>query len=303
MDRNQHLPLVSFCTQTYNSARWIEGLLNCAKNQTYPNLELIISDDCSTDNTVQLVRDWIALNGERFSRCVLVSTTHNLGYAGNKANAEKQCQGDYIKSIDSDDLIDNTFIEKAVYILEQKKEYSFLFTNSITITQDGYEQEPPYYVGKDAFHALFMLDLWINTNTWFYRREVMESTSYRPEMFLSEDYLRLLEIASKYRLYHLDEYLSYCRRDYDKAPTNMFHWYVSQLMAINHFKDYSEYPNRSKLIKQGISYYVYEDNRPLSFISLAFQFHDPFFIKEYFIYYKRKIKLCIKSLFNSKQPQ
>lgn len=296
MDRSQNLPLVSFCTQTYNSASWIEELLNCAKNQTYPNLELIISDDCSTDNTVQLVRDWIANNGERFSRCVFVSTTHNLGYAGNKANAEKHCKGDYIKSIDSDDLIDSTFIEKAVNILEQKKEYAFLYTNSTTINQDGYEKEPSYDVGEDAFHALFMLDFWIGTNTWFYRREVMESTSYRPEMFLSEDYLRLLEIASKYRIYHLDEYLSYCRRDYEKSPINLYRWHVSQLMAINHFKEYREYPNRSKLLKQGISYYVYEDNRPLNFIRLAFQFHDSFFIKEFYVYYKRKVKSIIKSI-------
>ena len=106
---NKHIPLVSFCTQTYNSARWIEELLECAKNQTYPNIELIISDDCSTDNTVHIIREWLAHNGDRFSRYVLVSTPRNLGYAGNKANAEKQCKGDYIKSIDSDDLIDNTF--------------------------------------------------------------------------------------------------------------------------------------------------------------------------------------------------
>lgn len=133
-----YLPLVSFCTQTYNSARWIEELLNCAYNQTYPNLELIISDDCSTDNTVQIIREWIKHNGDRFSRCVLVSTAHNLGYAGNKANAEKQCKGDYIKSIDSDDLIDSTFIEKAVNMLEQRKEYSFLYTNCTIINKNGY---------------------------------------------------------------------------------------------------------------------------------------------------------------------
>lgn len=295
MNGEKHLPLVSFCTQTYNSARWIIGLLECAKSQTYPNIELIISDDCSTDNTVELIRDWIGKNKNRFSRCILVSTPRNLGYSGNKANAEKQCQGDYIKTIDSDDWIDSTFIEKAVNMLEERPDCSFLYSNCTWVYADKKEQEPSYHIDGDAFPALFMVDFWPPTPTWFYRREVMEKTFYRQEMYLSEDYLRVLEIAHQFHFCHLNEYLAYVRRDYEKKEekSKMFRFFQSQIMAINHYKDYPLYNKRLEKIKHQL---IEESKvtKPSYLFRMAYQFMDWKYVIIYLEFKRAKLRAALK---------
>ena len=64
MTKNNN-PLVSIIVITYNSAKFVLETLESAKAQTYQNIELIISDDGSTDNTVQICREWLKNNEEQ----------------------------------------------------------------------------------------------------------------------------------------------------------------------------------------------------------------------------------------------
>lgn len=56
------MKLVSVIVMSYCSADTIVETLDSIKNQTYPRIELIITDDCSPDRTIQVVQDWIAVN-------------------------------------------------------------------------------------------------------------------------------------------------------------------------------------------------------------------------------------------------
>ena len=71
-------PLVSVTVITYNSSKTVLETLDSIKAQTYQNLELIVSDDCSTDDTVELCRNWIEQNKERFVRTELLTVEKNL---------------------------------------------------------------------------------------------------------------------------------------------------------------------------------------------------------------------------------
>lgn len=64
--------LVSVVVITYNSEKYILETLESIKTQSYKNLELIISDDCSKDDTVMICRDWLDKEGERFIRTKLI---------------------------------------------------------------------------------------------------------------------------------------------------------------------------------------------------------------------------------------
>lgn len=66
-------PLVSVAVVTYNSSKTVLETLDSIYNQTYPNLELIVSDDCSPDNTVEICREWIAGHSRRFIRTELLT--------------------------------------------------------------------------------------------------------------------------------------------------------------------------------------------------------------------------------------
>lgn len=96
-------PLVSVPVITYNSAEYIIDGLESIKAQTYKNIELVISDDCSTDNTVEICRKWLDENKDRFVRTLLVTTEKNTGVAGNCNRAIRPCKGEWIKMLSGDD--------------------------------------------------------------------------------------------------------------------------------------------------------------------------------------------------------
>ena len=69
--------LVSVVVITYNSSKFIEELLTSIADQIFSDIELIISDDCSKDNTLDICRDWLSKNENRFVRTELITFTKN----------------------------------------------------------------------------------------------------------------------------------------------------------------------------------------------------------------------------------
>ncbi len=98
-------PLVSVSVITYNSSHTILETLESIKAQTYQTLELIISDDCSTDNTIDICREWIAKNGNRFVRTEILESPSNTGISANCNRAEDVCTGEWEKLLAGDDLL------------------------------------------------------------------------------------------------------------------------------------------------------------------------------------------------------
>ena len=66
MNMNESQPVVTVSVSTYNSSKYVVETLESIKAQTWKNIILQISDDCSTDNTIELCRNWIEQNKERF---------------------------------------------------------------------------------------------------------------------------------------------------------------------------------------------------------------------------------------------
>lgn len=105
MGRAIQKPLVSVPVVTYNSAKTVLETLESIKTQTYPNIELIISDDCSKDNTIEICHEWLEKNGSRFTRTELLIVPQNTGVSANINRAEAACQGVWIKGIAGDDIL------------------------------------------------------------------------------------------------------------------------------------------------------------------------------------------------------
>lgn len=107
-------PLVSVVVITYNSAKTVLETLDSIAAQTYKNIELIISDDCSKDETVSLCETWLSNNSERFVRSLIVRTTKNSGVAPNVNNGIFASSGEWIKSVAGDDGLLSDAIENYV---------------------------------------------------------------------------------------------------------------------------------------------------------------------------------------------
>lgn len=106
--------LVSVSIITYNSAKYIAELLDSVYNQTYQNIEVVISDDCSKDNTVEVCRKWIAEHPNRFSRFELLEAEVNQGVCANANRAIGACRGEWVKNIAGDDVLPPNSIQEYV---------------------------------------------------------------------------------------------------------------------------------------------------------------------------------------------
>lgn len=108
----KEMPLVSVVVITYNSEAFIVEALDSIKAQTYQNIELIISDDCSQDSTVSLCQEWIKENKSRFIDIKLLIAEQNTGITGNINRGCREARGEWIKPLAGDDLLIETCIEK-----------------------------------------------------------------------------------------------------------------------------------------------------------------------------------------------
>lgn len=113
------MKLVSVIVLAYRSAETIIETLDSIKNQTYPNIELIITDDCSPDNTVQVVREWIAENEGTLADIKLVTSDKNTGLPANINRGLRVAEGEYYKGIAGDDYMTADAIEQYVRFCEK----------------------------------------------------------------------------------------------------------------------------------------------------------------------------------------
>lgn len=110
-------PLVSVCIISYNSSNSIIETLNSIKYQTYKYIELIISDDGSTDDTIEICKNWLSNNNGRFINSKVISSIKNTGTSGNLNRGLKIATGEWIKIMAADDLLFPHSIERFVQIV------------------------------------------------------------------------------------------------------------------------------------------------------------------------------------------
>lgn len=124
--------MVSIITPTYNAGRFIEETIKSVINQTYTDWEMIIVDDCSNDNTVELVNSYCLLD----NRIKLYRLGINSGAAVARNLGLENAKGRFIAFLDSDDLWDTNKLEKQLsFMLEHN--YGFSFTGYRLISESG----------------------------------------------------------------------------------------------------------------------------------------------------------------------
>lgn len=125
-------PLVSIIVITYNSALFVLETLESAKSQTYQNLELIISDDHSADNTVDVCNKWLAENKHRFVKTDLLISAENSGTTMNCNRGLGAASGKWLKFIAGDDLLLANCVQTNIdFVVNSDTDVSFVFSKHI----------------------------------------------------------------------------------------------------------------------------------------------------------------------------
>jgi len=154
---NGFFPLVSIVITSYNRAKWIGQCIESAMAQDYANLEIVICDDGSTDNSDQIIKKYLHDPRIKYTRnAVNIGMIKNF----NKVFFEL-AKGKYVTQIGSDDyLIHPQFISKAVNLIRKYENISMIFAKATMINEETKETLPSfdsrYDIEFKTGHELFM---------------------------------------------------------------------------------------------------------------------------------------------------
>ncbi|MCJ8281908.1 MAG: glycosyltransferase, partial [Rivularia sp. ALOHA_DT_140] len=124
-------PLVSIVTPTYNRPEYLKLALISAVQQTYKNIEIIVSDNCSPQNPESIIKSF------EDSRIRFVRNQSNLGMFANTMNAFKMARGKYVASLLDDDIWEKDFLAQLVPALEANSNLALAFCDHYIIKADG----------------------------------------------------------------------------------------------------------------------------------------------------------------------
>ena len=189
---------VSIVLPTYNGERYLAQSIESVLTQTYENLELIIVDDCSTDETPEIIRRF----AERDSRIQVIRNAENQKLPRSLNIGFRQASGGVLTWTSDDNFYEDRAIEVMVQTLEQNPDCGMVYCDMTCIYEDGVRLRRPamdmerFYV-DDVVGACFL-----------YRRQVLETVGeYDPDMALVEDYDYWLRIRRQYEVLHIPQRL------------------------------------------------------------------------------------------------
>lgn len=129
-------PLVTIGVLSYNSSKTILDTLDSAYKQTYNNIELIVSDDCSSDFTCSIVNNWMQSHKNRFVRCILLTIKQNTGTPSNCNRLCDTSNGIYIKIIAADDILLDNCISDYVSFFRNNQMVKIAYSNYSCFCED-----------------------------------------------------------------------------------------------------------------------------------------------------------------------
>ncbi|SHI90452.1 Glycosyltransferase involved in cell wall bisynthesis [Clostridium cavendishii DSM 21758] len=153
--------LVSVVISNFNNAPYLEDCLNALLNQTYKNIEIIIVDDCSTDDSKSVINMWIIKNEAKFPNKNFITTVNlsrNVGFSGAVTCGLFHAHGEFIAIHDSDDISDINRIKKQVDYLKKHSELDAVGCNYSTFTNDNPNPTPVnngLYYGVDNIKEIY----------------------------------------------------------------------------------------------------------------------------------------------------
>lgn len=193
-------PLVSIIIITYNSSKYIIETLESVRNQSYTNIELIISDDCSTDDTVAICEDWLRINGGEFVDYKLIRVAKNTGIAPNCNRGVAASKGEWLKLCAGDDLLLPQCIENNINFSKNNQDVKIFISNMVvfldnTVPLEILEVRRPsnehiwnQSVSVSQQYEENLLEYFGNTPSYFINSKVFDIVKFDENLPFIEDY-------------------------------------------------------------------------------------------------------------------
>lgn len=242
--------LVSVIISSYNSSQFIVETLESISDQTWKDIELIITDDCSADDTVEVCRKWIDENKQRFINACIITSNINTGVSANANRGLSVAKGEWIKFLGADDTLKQDCIEEnmlriisdpGIRVLFSKVDiYNNDFSPDNLLSTSREDTSDPWSImatdrsADSQYKMLLISDRLKYTPSVFLHRETLLSVGGFDERFrLLEDYPLWLNLTKNgHRLYYMDK-VTVNYRQHSKAINNTG---TSYLVNLNYFR-------------------------------------------------------------------
>lgn len=197
---------VSIIMPSYNAAEFIAASIQSVIDQTYSNWELLITDDCSKDDTVKIVEQYLVKD----NRIKLFSTGKNSGPACARNKSLENATGKYIAFLDSDDIWVSNKLEMQINFMKEKN-IAFSFSSYSIMKEDGIQTGNTINVPKVIGYHGYLFNTIIGCLTVVINRE-KTGNFMMPNIRSSQDMaLWLLIMKRGFKAYGLQEPLAYYR--------------------------------------------------------------------------------------------
>lgn len=230
-----NLPLVSFVIPAYNTSAYIVQAVESCLAQTYTEIEVIVVDDGSTDNTVALLHEHYDDDGR-----VRVIEQPNAGPSVARNTGIDAARGEFVHFIDADEFILPTKVKKSCALFQQHPEIGVVYGHGIAVEPDGVTvitmEQPPLPSG-DVLCEWLVGTMAGGTHgvvsSVMVRREALRAVGgFNPTIKGTEDWDLWLRLAARYPFAALDEKLVYYRRTADGVHVNRLNMAQCRLRTI-----------------------------------------------------------------------
>ena len=208
--------LISIITPTYNSEKFIKETLNLIISQTYQNWELLITDDCSTDNTYKILQEYAKLD----TRIKVFKLPKNSGAGVARNNSIKYAKGRFIAFCDSDDLWKKDKLEKQINSMLEN-DIAISYTDYETISEEG-KFIKKIICPKLVSHNTILKNDYIGFLTLVYDTKYIEKT-FLPKIRRRQDWALKIKLLKRgFSAHKYPEILASYRTTSNSISSNKF---------------------------------------------------------------------------------
>lgn len=229
-------PLVTIVAISYNQEKFVADALNSIKAQTYPNIQLIIADDGSTDNTKSIIKTWIQ---ENWPAALFLDHSKNLGLTRNLNSAKPYVQGKYYQFLGCEDIMLPQKIETQVQLLEQMNDVDIVYSDMNRMREDGSIEEATHFEKNSyniAHNGVVYDDLikgcFISTPTALMRKEVLDTLNGYNEHLSIDDFDFWIRASRRFQFFfHNDVTMNYRIMENSLSNRKGIHRYKNRFLV------------------------------------------------------------------------
>ena len=203
--KEENIPLVSVVVPCYNHEKYVKETIESIVNQTYKNIELIVIDDGSKDNSVKVIQELADKYGFIFIH------RENKGLCATLNEGIMLSKGKYLCTCASDDIYILNKIEKQVAFMEQNSDYAMSYGKIIEFDENTEIKIEIKNPRSGFIFDSLLFGNFIPAVSQITRKEIFEDIGVFDENLYIEDWDMWLRIAEKYKIGFIDEYLAYYR--------------------------------------------------------------------------------------------